>query len=305
MTLTALALVASYAAAAVAFCALPARRVIRAGAFVAALAVILPTPLLVPLASPVLRFAAALSAIALAAKLYDLHANPGRASRFTFPSYLAYLVNWTNLVPRMNPPCPTADRRRDVRRLVGGVVLVAAGAALLALAFDVRWSSAPFLLEHGAKVAVVYLTVAGLGTAGAAAYRLAGLGVREPMAHPELAPTPAEFWRRWNRPAQQLFYEDVFKPLGGLRAPVWGTLATFAASAAVHEYVFGVAAGGAALGYRTAFFLVQGCAAAATLRVRLVGARRVAGVVLTVAFVLGSSVLFFRSVDAIVPWYDR
>jgi hypothetical protein len=48
----------------------------------------------------------------------------------------------------------------------------------------------------------------------------------EPMARPELAPTSAEFWRRWNRPAQQFFYEDVFKPCGGLRAPVRGALAS-------------------------------------------------------------------------------
>jgi hypothetical protein len=145
--------------------------------------------------------------------------------------------------------------------------------------------------------------VAGAGLAGAALCRLAGAAALDLMDRPWLAPTSAEFWRRWNRPAQQFFYEDVFKPSGGWRAPVRGTLATFAASAAVHEYVFGIAIG--VVGYQTAFFLLNGCAAAATLRARPTGLYRVAGVALTLAFVLGTAVLFFRRVDAVLPFYER
>jgi hypothetical protein len=85
--------------------------------------------------------------------------------------------------------------------------------------------------------------------------------------------------------------------------PVRGTLATFAASAAVHEYVFGISTG--ILGYQTAFFMLNGCAAAATLRTHPTGPYRVAGVALTLTFVLGTAVLFFHSVDAVVPFYGR
>jgi hypothetical protein len=145
--------------------------------------------------------------------------------------------------------------------------------------------------------------VAGAGLAGAALCRLAGAAALDLMDRPWLAATSAEFWRWWNRPAQQFFYEDVFKPCGGWRAPVRGTLAAFAASAAVHEYVFGLATGVA--GYQTAFFLLNGCAAAATLGARPTGLYRVAGVALTLAFILGTAVLFFRSVDAVLPCYDR
>ena len=45
------------------------------------------------------------------------------------------------------------------------------------------------------------------------------------------APTPADFWRRWNRPAAQWFHEHVFLRAGGIRFPLRATLATFAVSA--------------------------------------------------------------------------
>jgi hypothetical protein len=51
--------------------------------------------------------------------------------------------------------------------------------------------------------------------------------------------------------------------------------------------------------------MLNGCAAAATLRARPTGPYCVAGVVLTLTFVLGTAVLFFHSVDAVVPFYER
>jgi hypothetical protein len=297
-----LALTAAYAAAAASFPGLAAPRVIRMAVLIAAGGAILASPLFVPPARPLLRLVAALNAIALAVKLCDLHADHGRAHRFTFPSFLTYLANWFNLVPRTNPPCPPPDHLGNGRRLVAGLMLLGSGIVMSAAAFHVRWASVPFLLEHMVKVTAVYVAVA--GGVGAAALRLAGAVAITPMAHPEFAPTPAEFWRRWNRPAQRFFYEDVFKPCGGLRPPVRGTLVTFAVTAAVHEYVFGIAAG-RVQGYQAAFFLLQGCAAAVTLRARPTGTRRVVGIALTLTFVFASSMLFFRSVDAIVPFYDR
>ena len=54
--------------------------------------------------------------------------------------------------------------------------------------------------------------------------------------------------------------------------PVFATLAVFAVSGLMHEYVFGVATG-RVQGWQMLFFMVQGCAAAATLRVRPTGWR--------------------------------
>ena len=55
---------------------------------------------------------------------------------------------------------------------------------------------------------------------GAAAYRLLGGVALDPMLSPATALTPAEFWRRWNRPAQQFLETYAFRPAGGLHHPV-------------------------------------------------------------------------------------
>jgi D-alanyl-lipoteichoic acid acyltransferase DltB (MBOAT superfamily) len=124
------------------------------------------------------------------------------------------------------------------------------------------------------------------------------------MANPFAARTPADFWKRYNRPAQQFLYEDVFKPLGGRRSPVRATLATFLVSAIIHEYVFDIAVG-RVQGYQAAFFLIQGLAVAATLRVRPAGRAAVPWVVGTFAFNLATSVLFFASIGEVLPFYAR
>jgi D-alanyl-lipoteichoic acid acyltransferase DltB (MBOAT superfamily) len=122
------------------------------------------------------------------------------------------------------------------------------------------------------------------------------------MANLFASQTPAMFWRRWNRPAQQFFHEYAFKPAGGQRWPVRSTLMTFAVSGLVHEYVFGITAG-YFHGWQMAFFMLQGCAVAATMRTR--PSRNVLSlwVAATLAFNLAASVLFFKSIDAVLPFY--
>jgi D-alanyl-lipoteichoic acid acyltransferase DltB (MBOAT superfamily) len=124
------------------------------------------------------------------------------------------------------------------------------------------------------------------------------------MDAPLLAPTPAEFWRRYNRPVQQFFHENVFKPAGGMRSPIRATLIVFAVSALVHEYVFGITLG-RVQGYQTLFFLLQGCAAAATVRVRPAGWRFWPWFAATWIFNLATSLLFFASLNGVMPFYSR
>ena len=81
-------------------------------------------------------------------------------------------------------------------------------------------------------------------------------------------------------------------------------MATFLVSALGHEYIFSTAAG-RLQGYQTAFFLLQGLVVAATLRVRPRGWRAVAWGTGTLAFNLASSVLFFASLDEVLPFYTR
>ena len=119
-----------------------------------------------------------------------------------------------------------------------------------------------------------------------------------------MARIPADFWRRYNRAAGQFFHEDVFKPLGGLRSPVRATLGTFAVSAVLHEYIFWIAVG-RVQGFQTAFFLLQGLVVAATLKVKPRGWRAVAWGTGTLGSNLASSVLFFASMDEVLPFYTR
>ncbi len=120
---------------------------------------------------------------------------------------------------------------------------------------------------------------------------------------PLLARTPADFWRRYNRVFQQYFHENVFKRAGGRRSPVAVTILIFLLSGLMHEYVFGIAIG-RVQGFQTAFFLTQGIAVAATLRVKPRGRPAVlAWTGATLAFNLVTSLLFFLSFHAIVRLY--
>jgi D-alanyl-lipoteichoic acid acyltransferase DltB (MBOAT superfamily) len=123
------------------------------------------------------------------------------------------------------------------------------------------------------------------------------------MASPAAAPTPAEFWRRWNRSAQQFLQEYAFRPAGALRCPIRAIFVTFAASAVLHEYVFGIAIG-QFQGWQALFFLSQGVAARLTFRSRPTGWGRVLGTFLTLIFNLAAAALFFQSVNAILPFYS-
>jgi D-alanyl-lipoteichoic acid acyltransferase DltB (MBOAT superfamily) len=145
--------------------------------------------------------------------------------------------------------------------------------------------------------------LAGL-SAGSAGWRLVGGPARDYMNRPYLARTPADFWRRYNRTVQQFFSEDIFKSLDHRLGGPARIVIVFLLSAALHEYVFGIATG-RIQGYQTAFFLIQGVAAAATARERPRGWRSIVWAAGTALFVLLSSTLFFASMQGVVPFYAR
>ncbi|MFO0889853.1 MAG: MBOAT family O-acyltransferase [Isosphaeraceae bacterium] len=168
--------------------------------------------------------------------------------------------------------------------------------------FRLDWRPWPFAVEHAAKVLSFFAALVPFTAAGASFLRLLGWRPVEPMDNPFAARTPADFWRRYNRATHQFLLEDVFKPAGGARRPVRATIVTFAISALIHEYVFDVSAS-RIQGYQTLFFLVQGCAVAATARFRPRGPTAIPWVAATLTFNLASGVLFFASLDEIVPFY--
>jgi hypothetical protein len=284
------------------FPALRLGRRARRGAWLACAGAAVAAPELIPPQAGGLRFAAAVVSLAVVWKLYDLHRWPECGLRMDFPAYLMYLPNWFWFVCRRPPGRPPAAE--DRRRVAVSLPLLTAAVALAAVLFRVDWSPVPFLAEHCIKVTVVFFAAVQVGGTAAVLCRLTGAAADDPTDHPLAARTPADFWRRWNRPVGQWLRQHVFQPLGGRRRPAAATLAAFAASGLFHEYVFGIAAG-RVQGWQMLFFMVQGCAAVATLRVKPRGRAVPLWVAGTLAFNLASSLLFFRSVDSIVPFYCR
>lgn len=265
---------------------------------------IVASPWLVPADFPLLRLLAAISAAIVAIKVIDVALDVRQRSAPTWREYTDFLANPFTYVRR----CLVLERRPALREnllsLTGGLVGCAIGLAVLDSLFRVDWSDWHFLAEHVSKVVAFMLSVSFGLTAAAAVWRLCGGTARDYMDKPLAARTPAEFWRRYNRCMQQFFWRDIFRTSGGRRAPIRTMLLVFALSALLHELIF-IAAIGKVQGYQTAFFVVQGLAAALTARVKVKGWLTVPWTVGTLIFNLASSVLFFASIHGVVPFYSR
>jgi hypothetical protein len=263
---------------------------------------ILLSPWLISAEQPLTRFVAAMSAMLIAIKVIDAWQDLKRRSPPSWKEFLAFLANPFVLVRRRLPSEPPMGTTTNVLRLVSGSVGCAIGVAGLNALFDMDWQGWPFLLEHASKVTALMLAIIFGLCAATALWRLSGGAARDYMDHPFAARTPADFWRRYNRNVQQFFWEDIFKPLGGLRAPVRTTLLVFGL---IHEFIF-YAAIGRVQGYQSVFFALHGIAAAATLHVRSKnGWAALPSIAATLAFNLASSVFFFASVHAVTPFYSR
>jgi hypothetical protein len=297
-----LAILLAYAAAAVFYALRTRGSARRTTTFVLASIVVLVGPILIPSGSKALRLAAILNAIMVWVKMTDLQLRP-REGPPSLAVWMAYLPFPMAIVWRKLANEPSFSRREELSRIAVGGVGFAAGLYALREIFLVEWSSYPFACEHVVKVSALLGMLAMGALALAAAWRLAGGQARDAFGWIFLAATPAEFWRRYNRPAQQFFVEDVFKNVGGSRRPVSAALVTFSFSAIVHEYVFCVPVGAVQL-YQTSFFLLQGVAVAATLTVRPRGWAGVLGILVTLVFMYASSVVFFASANEIVPFYS-
>jgi hypothetical protein len=297
----AVSILSAIAASSAAWLVLGMRRPHRDVLIVVTLILVAASPLWVPGSEPVYRLPAILVVIAMLVKLYDLHVS---GTRPPFSEFLPFLFNGFLIVHRRRHAVPRPSREQDFHTLAWAVAKLAITVSLCVWAFRSRWDELPFLLEHIAKAGTVFMAAEHASTAGAALWRLRGGTARDFMDAPLLAVTPADFWRRYNRPVTQFLHEDVFLPCGGRHAPLRATFATFVVSALVHEYVFGIIIG-RVQGYQTVFFLAQGCAAVATLRLRPHGAMKWVARAATLSFNLLTSVFFFASWDQFLPFYSR
>jgi hypothetical protein len=271
--------------------------------FALLLTLILLSPLWIAPDHPFLRFLAAVNAAWTAAKMFDVFHDLHRGAVVSYREFLAFLLNPFSLVRRRLPTEPRPPVTENFHRILLGSVGAAVGVSVLYELFRWDWSGGPFLLEHSVKVLVFFLTFfAGL-EAATALWRLLFGPARAMMDRPYLARTPAEFWRRYNRVVQQFFWEDFYR-LSGRRASLRTVLLVFFLSAAMHEYAFTIALG-RVQGYQSAFFLLHGLATIATVRLKLRGGLALLGMALTFFFNLLTSVLFFASIQSVVPFYQH
>lgn len=250
------------------------------------------------------RFLLALVSIVFFVKLYDLRIGLGHGvPRPALASFLAFLPNVFGLVHRAldSEPAPPAPVVR--RNLFVGLAGQAIGLALAVGVFAFDWTEWPLFIEHPSKVIALYGALLPLDIIGLSLWRLAGGRGRRFMRQPYLARTPAEFWRRYNRPVNQFLELDVFRRSGARSSPFLATMAAFAVSALVHEYLFAVSIGHVEP-FQTAFFMVQGLGVAVTSRWKPNGPWARLGIGLTWIYNLTTSLLFFASMGGVVPFYS-
>ncbi|MES2949814.1 MAG: MBOAT family O-acyltransferase [Pseudomonadota bacterium] len=263
------------------------------------------TPLLLSDKDPLGRFVIACFVLTLWMKHFDIQVDQYRGWRVQWRSFAAFMLQAGGFVRRRLVDERHMTRADALRRLGLELPTLGLGLALAVLVSYPIWDGTPFLLEHAAKVTAFYFVCIPCVNSVTTLVRLCGGGdCRYHMEYPLAACTPADFWRRYNRTVQQFFWEDVFKPLGGIRTPIRSTLLVFALSALIHEYAFDIAVG-RVQGYQLAFFMLQGLAVVATWRIKPKGWTKPIWWTATLVFNLLTSVLFFASFNGLVSFYSR
>ncbi len=252
------------------------------------------------------RCALAIAMIIFVMHMWDLHLDPERASRLRLKDYAVWLGDYGWSVARVaegyGVELSWPRRGLEAAYYLAGLGLVS---ILVAGAFRVDWQRHCFWLEHAAKSICLSTWCVWAYNANTALWRLAGgpaalftVAQKNVLA----AYSPAEFWRRWNRPMYRWLLENVYKPLGGRHYLYPAGLVTFALSGLLHEYLYAVTFRRVS-GCFLAFFLLQGVAALLTRRLQPTGPLVIPAVGLTFAFNLLSSVLLLVPIHERIPVY--
>jgi hypothetical protein len=259
-------------------------------------------PIVVAADRPLSRALVAIFSGTFVIKLYDLHRGAEQGSNPTWPAYLLFLASPFCHVFRHLETAPRPAGRQNLIRCGRGVALATAGAACFAIARIIGPGS--FLLEHAAMVTFGFVIVYGCAEIAFALWSLVGLRGYPQFRNFLAARTPADFWRRYNRPVTQYMFENVFRPVGGARAPVRATLAAFFVSGVLHEYIADIALQ-EVQGFQLAFFMIHGAAVAATQRLRPRGrAAVVTCIAATILFNIAVSLLFCATAAQMFDLYS-
>jgi hypothetical protein len=277
----------------------------RGAVFVLLGAVVLGSVVLLETGNLAIRYVAvALPLTIFLLHMWDLHMDPGRRNRLSLWAYMVFLSDYAWSVARVVDDygigLPFKRRAFDAGKYVAGLGLVS---AVTVGVFKVDWAAYPFWLEHAVKSTCLAACAIWAFQANTALWRLAGAPAAFFTTRNVLwAHSPADFWRRWNRPMSRWLLENVYKPLGGRRRPLLATLATFALSGLLHEYLFAVTFR-QVTGYPTAFFLLHGLATVLTRRFKPTGLLRLPAIIFTFAFCTASTLLLFIPINDRIPFY--
>jgi hypothetical protein len=274
-------------------------------ALIVAVTVVLLAPFVVPAAGRTLRFIISCASVIIVMKLWDLYTHIRTGEAIPASRLMPFLLNAFCVVLRKEDQERRPPRQRVVVDLVYGMIGSFLGLTAVVTLPLIPWSDYSLLVEHSIKAPVVFLAILAWFRMIIAVIRLLGGRMRDFSESPLRAVTPADFWRRYNRVFHQYFHENVFKRVGGRRSAAAVIVFIFLLSAAIHEYVFGIAIG-RVQGFQSTFFVLQGVAVAATMRVRPRGRLRVAvWTTATLTFNLFTSIFFFLSFHAIAPLYTN
>jgi hypothetical protein len=287
---------------------------LRTGLAVAAICFFVPAvlacPLLIPADKIVYRAVSALFSTDLMFRMVDFFRRQrGLGNATGFRDYCRFLIPFPILLVVL------ADHRRllyhgsawsDVVRVFGGVVGIAAGFLLLEAVSTIVSIRTCFLLDHLTKVMIFVLTIESVSHFLLGLERLAGRDTTPIVRHAFLSRTVSEFWERYNGRVHRWLYENVFRPSGGRRAPIRAVWLVFLVSALLHELMFGMATSRFD-GYQFAFFMLQAPAVLGSRPLeRLANRGGIGGKALahgvTIAWMAGTSVLFFHGVHKVFPF---
>lgn len=268
--------------------------------------VLFATPLLIKSNAVVARSLFFFPCVALWFKLTDYAREIRLHGPYGIDRWIWVLVPFPAIVS--GPPRRIAGASFNLTYLwqaLSGVMVLLIGFWLLRVLHDVDALRQNFLLDHCLKFVVFVFTVESLSFGLQGLERLAGFDTTLPIHQAFLAKTVGEFWTRYNTRVHAWIFANVYKPLGGHKSPIPSLFVAFFVSAIIHELAFGVATSRFD-GYQFAFFMAQAPAVVLSHRLdrwlaRISCCQNIVSRVVTIAWFLVSSSLFFRGVDRVFP----
>jgi hypothetical protein len=228
------------------------------------------------------------------------------ARRASFARGACYLVLWPGMDAEAFLEERPGDRRASpptIGEWVAGSFKLAAGLLLVYVAAPAAATFDVVVAAWMGMIGVALVLHFGVFHLVANGWRAAGREVRPIMDAPLLATSTSDFWgRRWNRAFRDAADSRLFRPLRSRFGPAAATMAVFAVSGLVHEFVISLPAGGG-YGGPMLYFLLQGLVVLAEQsRVgrRLVLRRAAAGRIVAAVAILSPLPLLFHG-----PFIER